>query len=318
MGITAGSLGLALLAFGTGPTPLGGASSAATPAVAGTGGPDLTALPLGDGKVTSSGPRRGYVYSCQESFGGPAAAEVPWIHNSSYDLTAKYTVDGAVNWPGARFNKKLARKLLKLSGNGLPTNHPTGAFPVAASDDAYAVDANPNSISAQSVALKLSGRPRRLKRAQCTPTGQVGIMRNGVAIFNALDAGGKDAVAHEVQDSCSGHPQQSGVYHYHGLPACIGSGGAGKHSKRIGWALDGYPIHGPLGSEGEYMRTSDLDACHGHAHKIRYQGRVRKLFHYHATEIYPYVISCFRAEPVTLDSSGRGAQQPPPARALPG
>ncbi len=35
-----------------------------------------------------------------------------------------------------------------------------------------------------------------------------------MAIFDALDAGDRDAVAHEVQDSCGGHTQRGGVYHY--------------------------------------------------------------------------------------------------------
>lgn len=42
------------------------------------------------------------------------------------------------------------------------------------------------------------------------------------------------------------------------------------------------------------MRTADLDACHGHKHKIRYQGRKAKLFHYHATGEYPYTVGCLR------------------------
>ncbi len=28
------------------------------------------------------------------------------------------------------------------------------------------------------------------------------------------------------------------------LPACIDTGSAGKQSKQIGWALDGFPIYG--------------------------------------------------------------------------
>ncbi len=294
-----GSLGLSLLAVGSGGTAL------SEPArVAATNGPDLTALPLGDGKATSAGPRKGYLYTCQSGFGGPGAADGPWIHGSSYDLTAKYTVDGSVSWPNASFRKKLTRALLKLSGNGLPTNHTTGSFPIQPSDDAHSVDRNPNSISAQSVALSLAAHPKRLKTPQCTPMGAVGIARNGVAIFNAIDAAGNDAVAHEVQDSCSGHPQQSGQYHYHGLPDCISSGSGSKHSKLIGWAYDGFPIFGPLGPGGAYMRTSDLDACHGHTHRIAYQGEKQRLYHYHATAEFPYTIGCFRGEPVATGRPG--------------
>lgn len=307
--LAAASLGACLLAFGTGGTALSAPAESAA-----KNGPDLTALPVGDDSATTAGPGKGKLWLCRAAAGGPTAADGPWIHGSSYDLTAKYQVDGAVSWPSASFRKKVTRALLKLSGNGLPTNHTTGAFPVAASDDAYAVDRNPNSISAQSVALNLAANPKRSSTPSCA-TNEVGIARNGVAIFNAVDAAGKDAVAHEVQDACSGHPQQSGVYHYHGLPACLSSGSGRKHSKLIGWALDGFPIYGPLGAKGVYMRTSKLDACHGHTHSIRYQGERKKLFHYHATAEFPYTVGCFRGDPVTLSTGGGGAppQGGPPA-----
>jgi len=262
--------------------------------------PDFTALPLGDGKVTSTGPAKGYLFSCQSNFpGGGPAVNGPWINAAAgtYSLSGKYVVDGSVDWPNATFKKKVKKALLSLKGNGLPT-HTTGTFPVSPSDDAYQVDRNPNTISAQSIALKLAAAPKRDKVADCLG-GEVGIAKNGVAIFNAIDAAGKDAVAHEVQDSCSGHPQQSGKYHYHGLPACIGSGGERAHSKLIGWALDGFPIYGPLGQKGHYMRLDDLDACHGHTHSITYQGVKQKLFHYHATDEFPYTVGCFRGDAVS-------------------
>lgn len=306
-GMALASLAACLIAFGTGTPALSDPAAAAS-----RSGPDLTALTLGDGRTTTAGPRRGYLYACQSGFnGGGASVDGPWIHGDTYDLTAKYEVDGGVSWPNARFRKKVAKRLLKLSGNGLPTNHTTGTFPVQPSDDAYSVDRNPNSISAQGVALKLAASPKREKRASCV-TGEVGIARNGVAIFSAVDAAGRDAVAHEVQDSCSGHPQESGVYHYHGLPSCIPTGTGSKHSKLIGWALDGFPIYGPLGRKGEYMRTSDLDACHGHTHKVRYLGGTRKLYHYHATAEYPYTVGCFRGDAVSLGVGGGRPGGPPP------
>ena len=65
--------------------------------------------------------------------------------------------------------------------------------------------------------------------------GIIGYMTNGVALYNALDAAGHDAAAHEVQDSCDGHPERQGEYHYHSLSRCVekteGDG------KVIGYAL---------------------------------------------------------------------------------
>jgi hypothetical protein len=306
----AGSLAASLLIFGTGSPAVSWAASATAAA---KNEPDFTALPLGDGKV-SSAPGRGLLFSCQTSFNGTAPGSGPWIDQAAgtYNLSAKYVVDGAIEWP-ATFAKKIRKVKLKLSGNGLPTDHTTGIFPIQPSDDAYQVDRNPNSIAAQSVALTLAADPKRDKRAECVG-GEVGIAKNGVAIFNAVDAAGQDAVAHEVQDSCSGHPQQAGVYHYHGLPACIGSGGGKGHSKLVGWALDGFPIYGPLGQKGRYMRLDDLDACHGHTHLISYQGEKVKLFHYHATDEFPYTVGCYRGDAVQLNPGGGGTPPagPPP------
>ncbi len=64
---------------------------------------DKHALPLGDGKVTTSGPKRGWIYACRTS-SDPAGAftDGPWIKDDgTYDITEKVTVDGAVEWPQA-------------------------------------------------------------------------------------------------------------------------------------------------------------------------------------------------------------------------
>ena len=49
-------------------------------------------------------------------------------------------------------------------------------------------------------------------------------MLTGNVFFNALDAVGRDAVAHEIQDACEGHPERSSLYHYHNLSKGCGSG----------------------------------------------------------------------------------------------
>ena len=46
--------------------------------------------------------------------------------------------------------------------------------------------------------------------------GVIGYMLTGIPLFNGFDAEGRDAVATEIQDTCSGHPDQNGKYHYHG------------------------------------------------------------------------------------------------------
>ena len=112
---------------------------------------------------------------------------------------------------------------------------------------------------------------------------------------------------------CAGHPQQSGVYHYHGLSSCLSAREGHKRSKLLGWALDGFPIYGPLGKRGRYLRNSDLDACHGVKSKVRFRGRLRRIYHYVANDEFPYVVGCFRGTPTTLDlPQGGGPPGPPP------
>jgi YHYH protein len=289
-GVTAAAIGS--------PSPRAGSSSASV---------NATFLPIGDGRVTTAGPQRGYVYSCG-SGGGPAGGppggggaqvEGPWIHGESFDLTAKATVDGSVSWPSAKLREKTGKSRRTFSGNGLPKGDTTGEFPVKSSDDAYQYDRNPNSIRSQSVRYSLPTHPQAAASPSCLSMGAIGIAKNGVAIFNALDAGDRDAVAHEVQDSCGGHPQMSGAYHYHDIPSCL-TKGESKHraSGLVGWALDGYPIYGPRGHGGKLLTNEDLDACHGRVGKVLYEGRRQRIYHYSATLEYPYTLGCFHGTPV--------------------
>lgn len=264
---------------------------------------DRTSLPIGDGKVTYSGPRKGYVYACR-SLGGPgggAQVEGPWIKgDGTFDQTAKPTVDGSVTWSNAWKRIWVSKRKRVIKGNGLPVGNTTGEYPVSQSDDAYQYDRNPNSIGSRSVNARLPRHPKRARGASCVPMGTIGYARNGVAIFNALDALDRDAVAHEVQDHCDGHPQKEGVYHYHSIPDCL----TGKESKKrasrlVGYALDGFPIYGPRGSNGRVLTNDDLDACHGKVSKVYLEGRWQRIYHYVATYEYPYTVGCFRGTPVS-------------------
>jgi YHYH protein len=115
-----------------------------------------------------------------------------------------------------------------------------------------------------------------------------------VALFNALDAPGRDAVAHETQDRCQGHPQRSGVYHYHSLTSCIDDKpGPSGHSPLVGYALDGFGIFGNY-HDGKRLVSADLDPCHGHTHEIDWDGKTVAMFHYHATPDFPYTVGCMR------------------------
>src|SRR5215208_2814893 len=253
---------------------------------------DLHNLPLGDGRVSTTGARRGWIYACQTMQGGGGAfRDGSWIHaDGTFDLTAKPTVDGAVAWPSARVRISRSGGRTRISGNGLPVKATTGVFPIGASDDAYQYDRNPNSIRAQSVSLTLP-KARRASRPSCLNGGTVGYATNGVAIFNALDAENRDAVAHEIQDDCGGHPERSGSYHYHSGSACLT--GRGTRAKVVGWMLDGYPLVSEPG-----VTNDDLDACHGRTSTITISGKRVRTYHYNVTAEYPYTIGCFRGTPL--------------------
>jgi hypothetical protein len=274
---------------------------------------DLTALKVANDNVRTTGAKRGYLYLCNQPNGmGGASQEGPWIHGSTWDYTAKLLVDGAVDWTDATYRQSVSGSTRTLTGNGLPTSHTTGTYPVSPNDDVYQYDRNPNTIRSQAVAYELPAKPKKASSAQCISSGAVGILDTGVALFHAVDATGRDAAANEVQDSCDGHPQMSGLYHYHALPRCLKTGSSKAHSKRIGWALDGFPIYGPRGEGGEYMRNSKLDACHGHSHTIKIDGKKQTMYHYHATMEFPYTVGCFRGKQAVTDSEGGGGGQGPP------
>ena len=260
-------------------------------------------LPVGDGKVTTTGAQRGYVYRCGAGGnGGGASAQGPWFNgDGTYDLTEKATVDGAVSWPEASYSNAVSGTTRTISTTDLPVGGTTGNFPIASSDDAYQYDRNPNSIRAQSLDYSLPADPQKTG-FNCIG-GVVGVARNGVVIFDALDAGNRDAVAWEVQDACAGHPQSSGMYHYHSLPGCL-TQSKSKKSKLVGYALDGFPIFNGRDLDGDRYTNADLDACHGTTSKVKLDGEKVRTYHYEATREFPYTVSCFRGTAAQTGPAG--------------
>ena len=273
-------------------------------------------LPLGDGNVSDT-PRAGYVFSCQTRFGGGAPGGGGWIGADTWNPSDKPVVDGEIDWPDARIGITVEGTRRVIRANNLPT-HPTGRFPIARGDDAYAYDHNPNSIRPQDILLELPAVPALAAEATCVPMGMIAFALTGAAIYNALDAMGRDAPAHEIQDACSGHPQRSGQYHYHSHAPCMADtrSGAGGHSDLAGYALDGFGLYGLYGDGGRVLSNADLDACHGHIHGLDWDGARRDLYHYHLTPEYPYTIGCFRGavERAALASPppNRPPEGPPP------
>jgi hypothetical protein len=215
------------------------------------------------------------------------------VANKTYNLTTKDNVHGSVAWPAHKVEITLQGDKRIISTNDLP-DHLTGIFPVAQTDSAYRYDRNPNKIAQQQFRVELPANPTLAAQASCAP-GAVGILLSGVSLFNALDAPGRDAVAHELQDACQGHPEKSGTYHYHSLSNCVpDQAGSDGHSALIGYALDGFGIFGRHGQDGKILSSADLDECHGHTHEITWDGKKVVMYHYHATWDFPYTIGCMR------------------------
>lgn len=254
---------------------------------------DLKRLPLGDGKI-SNAPRVGWIWACRvDPLGGGAHRVGPWINQAAgtFDITAKVAVRGSVTWPH-QFKVTVKGDRRILSTNDLP-RHPTGRFPIAMNDPAYRFDRNPNSIRRQNIDIDLPAQPKLAAQPSCAP-GVVGILLTGVALFSALDAPGRDAVAHETQDSCSGHPQQRGVYHYHSLTNCMDDKpGPDGNSPLVGYALDGFGIYGRY-ENGQPLSTAQLDACHGRTSVVQWDGKKVEMYHYVATPDFPYTVGCLR------------------------
>lgn len=286
------------------------------------------ALPLGDQLYTST-PKKGYIYLCRTQTEDKAGAGVdgPWINTSAktWDSTAKVAVSGSVTWPNPKWSISSSGSTRTLTTNGYPS-HTTGIYPIQSTDAAYAYDRNPNSIKAQSLTVSLPATPTLLSTPECMG-GESGVMLSGIPLFNGFDAGSRDAAAHELQDSCSGHPQVSGMYHYHSYSKCLtDKTAANEHSALVGYALDGFGIYGLKSEGGQEVSTADLDECHGHSHEIVWDGKTVTMYHYHMTQDFPYSVSCFRGKKAvngplsTGGGSGQGGMQagPQPSGGPPG
>jgi len=195
---------------------------------------------------------------------------------------------------------------LIIRSQGYP-NHPTAVFPNSG---------NPNTIRVQDFTFRLPLEPRLADEITRVPMGPIGMALNGVVFFNPFEMGGMNAVEGYAEvwlDSCCGHPQQEGVYHYHKYPSCVKSpfpDDGKQHSPIIGFAFDGFPLYGPYEEAGVMARDLKgklaLDVCNGHSDKLRG-------YHYHVTPgRFPYLIGGYagvveRSNSRELRRAGRGA-----------
>lgn len=177
-----------------------------------------------------------------------------------------------------------------LKSNGTP-DHPSPYWGVGNSNyeaPQAGMQVNPNLIVAQSLTLRVPRSPASTTSSD-TPLGPIGIAVNGVAIFNQYAAGRSPLGAEILSfDRYNGHPQNTGMYHYHMEPLWLTTNHGA--SSLIGVLLDGFPVYGPRETDGS--APSGLDSCNGHTHATpEVSGGI---YHYHVTATTPYISGCYR------------------------
>jgi hypothetical protein len=206
--------------------------------------------------------------------GGPT---LPAVYSKIYGATS-ITFDGT---------------FVTIKSNGLP-DHKSAYYPT--SNALYqsfsgttfgggTFTQNPNTIATQNITFKIPVNPAVAATHASTPLGPIGVAINGVPFFNQYAAGGSP-LTNEINgfDQYWGHPQMSGMYHYHVEPLYLTTVKVTK-SALMGFLLDGFPVYGPEEENGS--APSGLDAYHGHTHAtVDYPGGI---YHYHFTTASPYL-----------------------------
>ena len=137
--------------------------------------------------------------------------------------------------------------------------------------------------------------------------GVIAVAVNGIPIFGPKLWDGSNAVEGNDPVPCYGHSSQSGMWHYH-HPSC-GCDAFADNSTLIGYALDGFPIYGPLSGDKESVDVI-LDKCNGrffpdgtYAYHVRNLFQVNeslpyKLRNENVQNEWRYVLGCFSGNPV--------------------
>jgi hypothetical protein len=143
---------------------------------------------------------------------------------------------------------------------------------------------NPNTISLTSAfTFKIPLNPVVAAIHASTPLGAIGVSINGVPMFNQY-AGPNQPLTNEITsfDQYWGHPQATGIYHYHVEPTYL-TATKGKEAL-MGFLLDGFPVYGPYENG---IAVTGLDVYHGHAGAtVDYPDGI---YHYHITNSDPYI-----------------------------
>ena len=205
------------------------------------------------------------------------APSLPAVYNKIYGATS-ITFDGT---------------FVTIKCNGLP-DHKSAYYPVGTplresfSGPTFGggnFAQNPNNIITQNLTFKIPVNPALNPAHAATPLGPIGVAINGIPLFNQY-AAGNSPLTNEINgfDQWWGHPQMSGMYHYHVEPIYLTTVKVSK-SALMGFLLDGFPVYGPQEENGS--AASGLDVYHGHTHAtVDYSAGI---YHYHFTTAAPYL-----------------------------
>ncbi|HBU57281.1 MAG TPA: hypothetical protein DEB33_05970 [Gemmatimonadetes bacterium] len=265
-------------------------------------GPTCTSLRLGDAYLTTTSPAQGKLFACVAgNAGAPGSnpARITWIDwaAGTWNLLAKpFLPSGSFSPQSGSVSVSEDGGIRSITVNNLPVDGRIGDWPMTQYAALSAIDGNPGVPAATNVTFNIPIAPVVSVTPSCTSLGAIGVTLNGVVLYNAVDARGNDAVAHEIVDEFGGHPAMS-AYHYHFLPERLDSAPMSDgHSGLVGYIRDGFGLYGYDGEGGVELTNADLDECHGHDHSPLG-------YHYHATIEYPYTIGCYRGDPESASFS---------------
>jgi len=216
--------------------------------------------------------------------------------------------------------------------------YPDSELGVTCSDDTVTVVSNgiphftyeqttPNPLAPQDWEWQFPRHPELADEVTAIPLlGDAGVAVNGLPFYGPNEGAFPDPygdpIFNQIADDCQGHTAGQGDYHFHALLVdCLSSGAVnGEPSPILGYAFDGFPIHGPMGcldeccsevaelksswvqigdpatyawDAYEFQERDDpqyLDECNG---RIGPDGSYR----YHATADFPYIVACYRGTP---------------------
>ena len=218
-----------------------------------------------------------------------------------------------------------------FKGNGLPST-PMGEFSVQKGTAAYKYysaapgghdprTGTPGSdyssaaaigISAYHLEVQVPRKPVVSAEPQPIDALVVGVALTGTVwhaeIANASSTAWYNPISILPLDQCFGHPY-SQQYHLHAYSwKCFPNQGNEGHSPLFGYALDGFGIYGPRGTDGKEVTNSQLDECHGHTEPVMWEGKLQKIYHYHLNREYPYSVGCFRGKVNYTEALGKTTQ----------